>query len=70
MRLYRRRQLPRQLDPDLDLLIGTRSLINSLDYGLMAEAAVHGVPVHDGQTEVRRSPRVRRSQEKGGHGEP
>jgi hypothetical protein len=44
LRLYRRRQLPRQLDADLDLLIGTRSLINSLDYGLMAEAAVYGVP--------------------------
>lgn len=44
LRLYRQRSLPRQLEPELDLLIGTRSLINSLDYGLMAEAAVHGVP--------------------------
>lgn len=41
--LYRRRRLPRQLAPDTELLIGTRSLINSLDYGLMAEAAAHGI---------------------------
>lgn len=43
--LYRRRHLPRQLAPGTDLLVGTRSLINSLDYGLMAEASAHGTPV-------------------------
>lgn len=42
--LHRRRKLPRSLDSQTDLLIGTRSLINSLDYGLMAEAAAYSVP--------------------------
>lgn len=44
-RLHRRRALPRQLDPRTELLIGTRSLVNSLDYGMMAEAACHGIPM-------------------------
>jgi hypothetical protein len=44
-KLNRRRKLPRQLDPETELLIGTRSLINSLDYGLMAEAARVGIPI-------------------------
>jgi hypothetical protein len=43
-KLNRRRKLLRQLDLETDLLIGTRSLINSLDYGLMAEAARDGIP--------------------------
>lgn len=44
-KLNRCRKLPRQLDPETELLIGTRSLINSLDYGLMAEAAREGIPM-------------------------
>lgn len=43
--LYRRKGLPPQLNPGLRLLIGTRSLINSLDYGLMAEATLMGIPL-------------------------
>lgn len=43
--LHRRRHLPRQLDERFGLLIGTRSLINSLDYGLIAEATERGIPV-------------------------
>ena len=44
-KLNRSRGLPRHLEPGTDLLIGTRSLINSLDYGLMAEAARDGIPM-------------------------
>lgn len=43
--IYKLKRIPRQLDPDLQLLIGTRSLINSLDYGLMAEASLHDIPL-------------------------
>lgn len=43
--LYKRKGLPPQLNPELTLLIGTRSLINSLDYGLMAEATLMGIPL-------------------------
>lgn len=34
-----------QLTESFDLLIGTRSLINSLDYGVIAEATLKGMPV-------------------------
>jgi hypothetical protein len=43
--VYKFRALPTQLDENFDLLIGTRSLINSLDYGLIAEAALRGIPI-------------------------
>ncbi|MCR5885715.1 hypothetical protein LRS03_23785 [Rhizobacter sp. J219] len=43
--MYRLRRPTRQLDGNIKLLVGTRSLINSLDYGLMAEAAANGVPL-------------------------
>lgn len=42
---YRLRSTPQQLHQPYDLLIGTRSLINSLDYGLIAEATTRGIPV-------------------------
>lgn len=45
IKLNQCRALPRQLDPSTELLIGTRSLINSLDYGLMAEAARENIPM-------------------------
>lgn len=42
---YRLRALSPQLNEPYDLLIGTRSLINSLDYGLIAEATLRSIPV-------------------------
>lgn len=39
------RSTNRQLNDDFDLVIGTRSLINSIDYGLMAEARRRGIPL-------------------------
>jgi len=43
--LFKLKSVPEQLSKDFDLLIGTRSLINSLDYGLIAEATLKGIPV-------------------------
>lgn len=43
--LIRLRQPASQLGSEFCLFIGTRSLINSLDYGLIAEATRRGVPV-------------------------
>lgn len=43
--LNRKRNLPHQLAQGTELLIGTRSLVNSLDYGIMAEAAGRGIPM-------------------------
>jgi len=43
--LHDRRRLPRELDEQFDLVVGTRSLINSLDYGLIAEATRRDIPV-------------------------
>jgi hypothetical protein len=43
--LFRARRLPRQLDDDIDLFIGTRSLLNSIDYGLLAEANCRSIKV-------------------------
>lgn len=43
--LNRRRRLPDQLVQPVDFFIGTRSLLNSVDYGLVAEASRRGVPM-------------------------
>ena len=43
--LYRRRCHARQLQGDPALVIGTRSLMNSIDYGLIAEARTHNIPI-------------------------
>jgi hypothetical protein len=43
--LYSSRRLQQQIPGDTALLLGTRSLINSLDYGLVAEAASRGMPL-------------------------
>jgi len=37
--LHQRRGIPDQISSDVDLFIGTRSLVNSVDYGLIAEAS-------------------------------
>ena len=47
LNLYKKRaSLVEQLDNDLDLVIGTRSLINSIDYDLIAEAALKKIPIY------------------------
>ena len=43
--LYRRRNIPWRFAGTPDLVIATRSLMNSLDYGLIAEARERGIPV-------------------------
>ncbi len=43
--LNARRRLPNQLTEPADLFIGTRSLVNSVDYGLVAEANRRGIPM-------------------------
>lgn len=43
--LNQQRGVSPQLDPDTDLLIATRSLINSIDYGLIAEAVRFNIPI-------------------------
>ncbi|RKE85548.1 hypothetical protein [Rhizobium sp. AG855] len=43
--LNSRRHLPDQLTEPADLFIGTRSLVNSVDYGLVAEANRRGIPM-------------------------
>lgn len=44
-RLYKIRSPKKQLDSDLDLLIGTRSLLYSIDYDLMMEASIRKIPM-------------------------
>lgn len=43
--LNRQRQLPNQIRQPVDFFIGTRSLVNSVDYGLVAEANRRGIPM-------------------------
>lgn len=43
--LNRRRRLPNQIVQPVDFFIGTRSLVNSVDYGLVAEANRRGIPM-------------------------
>ncbi|MFN6935139.1 MAG: hypothetical protein ACK4NZ_08305 [Tsuneonella sp.] len=43
--IFRRSARARQIEGTPDLIIGTRSLLNSIDYGLMAEARTRGIPI-------------------------
>jgi hypothetical protein len=45
LRLFRQRKLSEQIEGAPDLLIGTRSLLNSIDYGIIAEARVRRIPI-------------------------
>jgi hypothetical protein len=45
LRLFRGRGLPHQIAGEPNLLIGTRSLLNSIDYGIVAEARLRNIPI-------------------------